>query len=99
MIISGAENVFPAEIENVLLKHPGIEQAAVIGVENEKWGEMVTAFVVLRPGEHIDEGTIKAFLRQEISAYKVPKKFYFVGSLPTNATGKLLKSILIRHIA
>ncbi|TKB24329.1 hypothetical protein FCL47_19295 [Desulfopila sp. IMCC35006] len=99
MIISGAENVFPAEIENVLLKNPCIEQAAVIGVENEKWGEMVTAFIVLRPDEHVDEGTIKAFCRQQIAAYKVPKKFYFVDSLPISATGKLLKSKLIRQVA
>lgn len=98
MIISGAENVFPAEIENVLLKHPVIEQAAVIGMKNEKWGEVVTAFVVLKPDEQVDEDVLKAFCRLEIAAYKVPKKIYIVDRLPVSATGKLLKKKLLHHI-
>lgn len=99
MIISGAENVFPAEIENVLLKHPVIEQAAVIGIEDKQWGEVVTAFVVLRPDEQADEEEIKTFCRLEIAAYKVPKKIYVVDRLPVSATGKLLKSKLTHHVA
>ncbi len=99
MIISGAENIFPAEIENVLLKHPAIEQVAVVGVEDERWGEAVTAFIVLKPDEYIDEGTIEALCRQEIAAYKVPKKIYFVDKLPISATGKLLKSKLISQVS
>ncbi|MFN2354482.1 MAG: class I adenylate-forming enzyme family protein [Desulfopila sp.] len=99
MIISGAENVFPAEIENVLLKHPAIEQVAVVGIEDEKWGEAVTAFIVQKHGEHVTESALEAFCRQEIAAYKVPKKFYLVDRLPISATGKLLKGKLIRHVS
>lgn len=98
MIISGAENIFPAEIENILLKHPAIAQAAVVGVEDERWGEAVTAFVVLTSGKHVDEATIQALCRQEIAAYKVPKKIYFVDKLPISATGKLLKSKLMSEV-
>ena len=98
MIISGAENVFPAEIENILLQHPAIEQVAVVGIKDEKWGEAVTAFIVLKPDEYLDKGTIETLCRQEIAAYKVPKKFYFVDKLPISATGKLIKSKLISQV-
>ncbi len=97
MIISGAENVFPAEIENVLLKHPDIEQAAVVGVKDDKWGEVVTAFIVQSPGTHVDVAKIEAFCRLEIGAYKVPKKIYILDTLPISATGKLLKNKLLQH--
>jgi len=99
MIISGAENVFPAEIENILLKHPAIEQAAVIGLEDEKWGEEVTAFIVTRPGQAIAEEEVKTFCRGYIAGYKVPKKVFFIDCLPVSATGKLLKNKLVTQAA
>lgn len=98
MIISGAENVFPAEIENILLKHPQVEQAAVIGLENEKWGEEVTAFVVTRPGQVVTRDDIRTFCRQYIAGYKVPKKVFFLDELPMSATGKLLKNKLVEQV-
>ena len=94
MIISGAENVFPAEVENVLQKHPAVYQAAVIGVNDEKWGEAVTAFVQLKEGESVDAESIRAFCKQEIASYKVPKTIHFVDLLPLSATGKILKGKL-----
>lgn len=94
MIISGAENVCPAEVENVLQKHPAVHQVAVIGVEDEKWGEAVTAFVQLKEGESRDAGRIRSFCKQEIASYKVPKTIHFVDQLPLSATGKILKGKL-----
>lgn len=97
MIITGGENVFPAEVENVLHRHPGLLQAAVIGIADPTWGEMVTAFVVRKEAASVDEAELKAFCRQEIAGYKVPKKIVFVTSLPMSASGKLVKSQLKRH--
>lgn len=94
MIISGAENVFPAEVENALQKHPAVYQAAVIGVQDAKWGEMVTAFVQLKAGDQVDAEAIRAFCKQEIASYKVPKIIHFVDELPVSATGKVLKGKL-----
>ena len=91
MIITGGENVYPAEVENVLYKHPGISQAAVIGAPDRKWGEIVTALVVRKNGSEIREEEIKAFCRNEIAGYKVPKKVLFVDALPMSASGKILK--------
>jgi len=91
MIITGGENVYPAEVENVLYKHPGISQAAVIGTPDRKWGEIVTAMVVKKNGSEIPEEDIKLFCRGEIAGYKVPKKVLFVDVLPMSASGKILK--------
>lgn len=94
MIITGGENVFPAEVENVLYRHPAVGQAAVIGTYDETWGEAVTAVVVPKDEARVTEDDIRSFCRHEIAGYKVPKKVFFVDSLPLSASGKLLKSKL-----
>lgn len=91
MIITGGENVYPAEVENVLYKHPAVGQVAVIGTRDEKWGEAVTALIVKKPDSDAAENDIKSFCKTEIAGYKVPKKVVFVESLPMSASGKLLK--------
>jgi acyl-CoA synthetase (AMP-forming)/AMP-acid ligase II len=91
MIITGGENVYPAEVENVLYKHPAVAQAAVIGTRDEKWGEAVTALILKKSGVQATEEDIRSFCKQEIAGYKVPKKVVFVDALPMSASGKLLK--------
>ncbi|MBF0523886.1 MAG: long-chain-fatty-acid--CoA ligase [Deltaproteobacteria bacterium] len=91
MIITGGENVYPAEVESVLYKHPAVGQAAVIGLKDQKWGEIVTALVVKRNGSDPTEDDIRQFCKKEIAGYKVPKKVLFVDSLPMSVSGKLLK--------
>ncbi len=94
MIISGGENIYPAEVENVLIGHPAVADAALIGVPDERWGEVGLAFVVLRPGAQADGEELTGFLTGRIAKYKIPKWYRFVGELPRNATGKLLKKQL-----
>ncbi|TDC40311.1 long-chain fatty acid--CoA ligase [Micromonospora sp. KC213] len=94
MIISGGENIYPAEVENVLVSHPAVAEAALIGVPDEKWGEVGLAFVVLHPGAQAGEEDLHGYLHGRIAKYKIPKSFRFVDELPRNATGKLLKSRL-----
>ena len=94
MIISGGENIYPAEIENVLAAHPAVGECAVIGVPDERWGEAVKACVVLRPGVSADAAGIIAWLRERLAHYKCPKTVDFVQALPRNPSGKLLKRVL-----
>ena len=91
MIITGGENVYPAEVENVLYKHPGVGQAAVIGTPDRKWGEIVTALLVKKSDSTFLEDEIKNFCKSKIAGYKIPKKFLFVNELPMSASGKILK--------
>ena len=91
MIITGGENVYPAEVENVLYLHPNIVQAAVIGLPDSKWGEKVAAVVVLRPNSQVSEEELRAFCREYIAGYKVPKQIIFSDSVPMSASGKVLK--------
>ena len=91
MIVSGGENVYPAEVENALFDHPAIGDVAVIGVPDEKWGEAVKAVVVLKPGSTASEEEIIAHSRAKIAGYKIPKTVDFAEVLPRNPTGKLLK--------
>ena len=91
MIVSGGENVYPAEVESALFGHPAIADVAVIGVPDEKWGESVKAIVVKKPGVEADPADIIAFARERIAGYKVPKSIDFVDSLPRNPSGKILK--------
>jgi len=94
MIISGGENIYPAEIENVLAAHPAVGECAVIGVPDERWGEAVKACVVLRPGMSAEAAGIIAWLRERLAHYKCPKTVDFVQALPRNPSGKLLKRVL-----
>jgi acyl-CoA synthetase (AMP-forming)/AMP-acid ligase II len=91
MIVSGGENIYPAEIENVFHTHPDIVDVAVIGVPDIRWGESVKAIVVCRPGATVNEEELVAFVRPRIAAYKVPRSIEFVATLPRNASGKILK--------
>ncbi|KPK94073.1 MAG: hypothetical protein AMJ94_02280 [Deltaproteobacteria bacterium SM23_61] len=91
MIISGGENIYSAEVEAVLLTHPKIKEAAVIGVPDPKWGEAVKAFVVLEPGEKATEEEIIEFCLENLARYKRPKSVEFIPALPRSATGKVLK--------
>jgi acyl-CoA synthetase (AMP-forming)/AMP-acid ligase II len=94
MIISGGENVYPAEVENALFGHFAIADVAVIGVPDPRWGEAVKAIVVLRPGQQVTAEEIIVHARQCIAGYKVPKSVDFVDALPRNASGKVLRRML-----
>jgi acyl-CoA synthetase (AMP-forming)/AMP-acid ligase II len=94
MIISGGENIYPAEIEEVLYKHPKILECAVIGVFDEKWGESVKAVVVCKPGEKLTEQEVIEYCKQHLASYKKPRSVDFVDSLPRSTVGKVLKRVL-----
>ena len=94
MIVSGGENVYPAEVENVLMKHPGIADVAVIGVPHEKWGETAKAIVVRAPGTEATPEEIIAFSREQLAKFKCPTSVDFVDVLPRNPSGKVLKKDL-----
>lgn len=94
MIVTGGENVFPREVEEVLYRHPSVSEAAVIGIPDPYWVEKVHALVVLNAGADIDEQTLIDFVKQQIAGYKVPKGIEFVDSLPKNPQGKVLKKEL-----
>jgi fatty-acyl-CoA synthase len=91
MFISGGENVYPVEIENVLYKHPAIHMCAVISVPDEKWGEVGKACVVLKPKASATEEELLAFLGDQLARYKVPKSVAFLDALPLSGMGKILK--------
>jgi fatty-acyl-CoA synthase len=91
MIVSGGENVFPAEVEDLLAAQPEIEEAAVIGVDDEKFGQRLAAYVVLRDGQSLDEQAVKDRVKRELAGYKVPRDVHFLDKLPRNETGKVVK--------
>jgi long-chain acyl-CoA synthetase len=94
LIISGGVNVYPRDIEEAILRHPGVAEAAVVGLPDETWGEQVVAFVVPRPGETVDAQGLDTHLRPLLAAYKLPKHVLAVDALPRNAAGKVLKTEL-----
>lgn len=94
MIVSGGENVFPVEVENQLAEHPGVVEAAVIGVPDPEFGQRLRGFVVRRDGVELTEDTLKAHVKANLARYKVPREIRFLDVLPRNATGKLLRSEL-----
>jgi long-chain acyl-CoA synthetase len=91
MIVSGGENIYPIEVENVLLIHPGVAEAAVIGVPDDKWGEAVQAVVVSAPGAMLSEADLIGFARARLAGFKLPKSVDFVTALPRTTSGKVLK--------
>jgi len=94
MVISGGENVYPAEVEEVLYRHENILEAAVIGISSEKWGEAVHAVVVTKPGQTLTEAEVKNFCAVNLAGYKKPQSVEFIEALPRNAAGKVLKTKL-----
>jgi long-chain acyl-CoA synthetase len=94
MIVSGGENVYPIEVENVLNAHPAVSEAAVIGVPHERWGETVKAIVVLRPGASATAPELMAYAKERLAGYKCPTSVDFAPDLPRNPSGKILKKDL-----
>ncbi|WP_439032101.1 class I adenylate-forming enzyme family protein [Gordonia terrae] len=99
MIIRGGENIYPKEIEDVLASHSDIVEAAVVGVPDEKWGEVVVAFVQARPGAVLDLDTVTALCQKHLSGYKRPTAIHVLDALPQNAVGKLDKKSLREHLS
>lgn len=99
MFISGGENIYPTEIEQALYRHPAVHQCAVIGVPDDRWGEIGVACVVLRPGAAATQDELLAFLRDHLAGYKVPKSVAFFDALPISAAGKILKRELRERLA
>jgi fatty-acyl-CoA synthase len=91
MIVSGGENVFPREVEDLLARHAQIEEAAVIGVQDPEFGQRLKAFVVTREQADLSAEAVKEYVKQNLARYKVPREVVFVDALPRNATGKVLK--------
>jgi fatty-acyl-CoA synthase len=91
MIVSGGENVFPAEVEDLISGHPGVVEATAIGVEDKEWGHRLRAFVVRKADASVDEDAIKHYVRDNLARYKVPREVVFLEELPRNPTGKILK--------
>ncbi|MFN7120295.1 MAG: class I adenylate-forming enzyme family protein [Saprospiraceae bacterium] len=89
MFISGGENVYPAEVERIMVQHPCVAEAAVIGIPDEKWGEVGKAFVVCKPGSHIEEADMIQHCQSLLAKYKIPKIITFLPELPKNDTGKI----------
>ncbi|MBW0102371.1 long-chain-fatty-acid--CoA ligase [Pseudonocardia sp. KRD291] len=94
MIVSGGENVYPAEVERVLAEHPSVGDVAVIGVPDERWGEVPKAVVVAAPGQHVDPDALLAYCREQLASFKCPKSVDVLDELPRNPTGKILKKDL-----
>jgi fatty-acyl-CoA synthase len=99
MFISGGENVYPAEVENVLHHHPAVAEAAVIGVPDERWGEVGRAVIVPRPGQVPTETELLAHCAASLARYKVPRSVVFAEALPRNAVGKVHKPTLRQWFA
>jgi fatty-acyl-CoA synthase len=94
MIVSGGENVFPREVEDLLSSHDAVLEVAVIGVDDEEFGERLNAYVVLHPRHKCSAEELKELVRRNLARYKVPREVVFLDELPRNATGKVLKRTL-----
>jgi long-chain acyl-CoA synthetase len=93
-ILRAGHSIFPAEVEAVLLTHPGVAEAAVVGVPDRELGEEIAAFVVLRPGARATDGELIAHCRERLAGYKYPRRVRLMPALPRSATGKVLKAKL-----
>ena len=94
VIISGGTNIYPREVEEILLAHPGVSQASVVGKPDREWGEIVVAFVVLEKGHSVDDSVLDAHCNSMMARFKRPKQYVFLPDLPKNAYGKVLKTAL-----
>jgi fatty-acyl-CoA synthase len=94
MVISGGENVYPAEVESVLYRHEAIAEVAVIGLPDDKWGEAVTAVAALHEGQELTLDALREYARSELASYKLPLRLHVVDALPRNPAGKVLKFVL-----
>src|SRR5437763_5914126 len=94
IIISGGENISSVEVEGVLLRHPAVQEAAVVGMPDAKWGEAPHAFVVLKPGATATSEELRTFARERLAHFKAPHAVSFVSELPKTATGKIQKFVL-----
>jgi acyl-CoA synthetase (AMP-forming)/AMP-acid ligase II len=92
MIVTGGENVFPIEVENILLQHPSVADCAVFGIPDNIWGERICAAAELRSHHEADPAELMAFLNERIAGYKVPKQIEIVAALPRTATGKVQRT-------
>jgi fatty-acyl-CoA synthase len=91
MIVSGGENVYPREIEELLAAHEGVLESAAVGVPDPDFGQRLRLFVVVRPGHRLDADAVRAYVRSNLARYKVPRDVVFVAQLPRNPSGKVLK--------
>ena len=92
-------NVYSKEIESVLYRHPAILEAAVLGLPDEEWGEIVTAVIALRPGQEVSGGDLVELCKASLAGYKKPRKVFFLDELPKNPSGKILKRVLRDNLA
>jgi acyl-CoA synthetase (AMP-forming)/AMP-acid ligase II len=97
MIVSGGENVFPEEVENCLVRHEQVVEAAALGVDDDAYGKRLRAFVVLSSADAATEDELKDFVKANLARFKVPRDIVFVDELPRNATGKVVKRELAQH--
>lgn len=91
MIITGGENVYPLEIEHWMAAYPGIDEVAVIGIPDEKWGERVAAIIVSKADHRLDEDELRTYCEKKLGRYKIPKSFIFIKELPKTHVGKIDK--------
>ena len=94
MLIIAGENVFPSEIENVLIQHPAVDEAAVIGIPDESRGEVPMAFVILKEGQSAEEKELRSHCRKSLGQFKVPREIRVLDELPRNPTGKIMRRSL-----
>jgi acyl-CoA synthetase (AMP-forming)/AMP-acid ligase II len=99
VIVRGAENMSPGEIEDVLVQHPAVADAAAVGVPDEEWGEAVGSVVALKPGQEATEQELQAWVNQHLRSSKVPKFVKFADELPYNETGKLLRRVVRQNLS
>ncbi len=97
MYISGGENVFPVEVEKIIETHPQVQEAAVIGIPDEKWGETGKVYILLKPGVSLKPQDIKDYLQDKLARYKLPRDVVFVDSIPKSSVGKVLKKLLVEN--
>ena len=99
LVITGGENVYSSEVEAVLFRHPAVSEAAIIGVPDERLGEMVMAVIVAKPGNRPNEDELARHCRESLGGFKVPRRYAFIDAMPKSALGKVLKGTLRKEFA